>query len=225
MSADLPPEVRDLAARLGATSNPVGSSITLCQRGTMRERPTSRVMRFKALQTIDLRRPEFVWRAATGPFGCVSVIDALKNGEANLAIRAFGLLPIASAKGGAAAAKGEVMRYLAELAWAPDAILFNPMLAWTVVDARTFRVSAGQDEAQGEVELQLDESGRIARVEAEDRPRKEGSGFAERPWRGRFLDYRRYRGRWLPFAGEVGWILDGQPFTAWRGTLLSWAIA
>jgi len=50
------------------------------------------------------------------------------------------------------------------------------------------------------------------------------------PWvpstqHGRFFDYRRHQGRWLPFAGEVGWVLEGQPFTAWGGEILSWAIA
>lgn len=224
-AATLPREVHELAARLGGTRGASLSSVTLTQRGTMRDLPASREMRFRAAQTIDLRRPEFEWRASTGPFGCISVLDALRDGsEADLEVRAFGLLRIASVKGGAAAAKGEVMRYLAELAWAPDAILRNPSLAWTVVDSRTLRVSAGQDQARGEVELRLDENGRITRVLAEDRPRKEASGFVERPWRGRFFDYREHQGRWLPFAGEVGWVLDGQTFTAWHGMLLSWAI-
>jgi hypothetical protein len=162
-------------------------------------------------------------RTLTAPLGCISVIDALANSEANLEVRAFRLLRIASVKGGAAVAKGEVMRYLVELAWAPDAILCNPLLAWTVVDRRILRVSAGYGQARGEVELQIDESGRIAGVLAKDRPRKEASGFVERPWRRRFFDYREHQGRWLPFAGEVGWVLEGQTFTAWQGILLSWS--
>lgn len=223
-AAALPSEVRDLAARLGATGCTSLSSVTLTQRGTMRDRPTSREMRFRAVQTINVRRPEFEWRATTGPFGCISVLDAMKDGEPDLEVRAFDVLRLASVKGGAAAAKGEVMRYLAELAWAPDAILHNPALAWTVVDGQTLRVGAGQGQVRGEVELQLDEGGRIGRVQAEDRPRKEGTGFVERPWRGRFFDYREHRGRWLPFAGEVGWVLDGRTSVIWRGTLLSWVI-
>jgi hypothetical protein len=31
--------------------------------------------------------------------------------------------------------------------------------------------------------------------------------MAERLWRGGFYDYRQHHGRWLPFGGEVGWIL------------------
>ena len=198
----------------------------LTQRGTMRDRPEDRDIRFSARQTIDLHRPAFEWRASAGPFGCISVLDALNNKEARLEVRAFHLLRIAGVKGGAALAKGNIMRYLAELAWAPDAILCNHSLVWTVIDARTLRVGARQPQiqaqAQGEVELQLDDDGRIAGIVAQDRPRKERAGFVERPWRGRFHDYRQHHGRWLPFAGEVGWVLDGEAFMAWRGTILNW---
>jgi hypothetical protein len=60
------------------------------------------------VQTISLRRPEFEWRASTGPFGCISVLDAMRGGGADLEVRAFGLLRIARLmRGGAVAAKGE----------------------------------------------------------------------------------------------------------------------
>ena len=221
-AAALPREVRELAERLGATGDAAWSSVTLSQRGTMRNDPAGWAMWFRAVQTIDLQHCEFTWRAAAGPFGCISVIDSFKDGQAKLEARLFGWLPIALANGGAALAKGEIMRYLAELAFAPDAIVCNPLLAWTVINETTLRVSAGRNESRGEVELRLDGTGRIAGVFALDRPRKEGSGFVERPWQGRFFDYRRHQGRWLPFAGEVGWVLDGQSFVAWRGELTGW---
>lgn len=222
-AAALPHEVRDLAGRLGATGDASLSSVMLTQRGTMRDRPAGRGLRFHASQTIDLRRTEFEWRAAFGPFGCISVTDALKNGEAELGVRAFRRLRIGGVRSETAAAKGEIMRYLAELAWAPDAILCNDTLAWTVIDGRTLRVSAGRGDQHGEVELLLDESGRIGSVAAQDRPRKEGSRFIERPWRGHFCNYRKHQSRWLPFSGEVGWVLDEGAFTAWRGEILSWS--
>jgi len=55
-------------------------------------------------------------------------------------------------------------------------------------------------------------------------PAKERAGFVERPWQGRFFDYRQVQGRWIPFEGEVGWVLGGKPFVAWRGTLVSWKV-
>lgn len=221
----LPSEVRDLATRLGAMEADGPSSVVLAQRGCMRDRPGTRAMRFHARETISLSLTAFEWRASAGPFGSMSVLDALNDGQARLEVRLFRYLPLAAIAGGAAPVKGQIMRYLAELAWAPDAILRNPSLAWTVVDDHMLRVSAGNGDVRGAVALHLDKDGRIAGISAEDRPRKEASGFVERPWRGRFFDFHRHEGRWLPFRGEVGWIVDGQPFTAWRGELVRWSMA
>ena len=224
-SVALPNEVRELAYRLGAAASPTASTVVLTQHGTMRNRPEDREVPFTARQVIHLHRPEFEWRASTGPFGCISVLDALKNDHARLQVRAFRLFPVATVKSSPAAIKGEIMRYLAELAWAPDAILGNRSLDWTVIDSRTLQVTAGPAQARGTVELHLDEIGRIAHITAQDRPRKEPAGFVERPWRGRFHDYRQHQGRWLPFAGEVGWVLGDQTVMVWRGTLQSWNLA
>ena len=225
ISPSLPSEVLALAKRLGAMGDPALSRVTLAQSGSMRDGPTDHFMRFSARQVIGLRQPEFSWRARTGPLGCISVLDAMQNGEARLEVRLLDLLRLAKVRSGDEAAKGEAMRYLAELAWAPDAILLNPSLSWHVVGERTLRVGAGTGAARGEVELGLDPEGRIASVMAPDRPRREGKGFVGRPWHGRFSDYRRHAGRWLPFAGEVGWQLDGHWFTAWKGTIEEWAVA
>ena len=220
----LPAEVRDLARRL-SPAHAGESSVMLTQTGTMRDQPDDREMRFRAHQTIALRQPAFRWQASTGPFGCISIIDAFENGAATLQVRAVGLFRLANIKGGAAAAKGEAMRYLAELAWAPDAIRDNPHLEWSVSDAETFSVGLRLGAERVAVQMKLDARGRIASVSAPDRPRKEASGFIERPWFGRFFDYREHLGRWLPYSAEAGWVLDGHEFVAWRGNIRSWTIS
>ncbi len=219
----LPEEVRDLALRLGARSDDSHSAVLLTQLGTMSNAPSARAIRFRAQQAIDLVRPAFVWRASAGPFGCISVVDAL-TARPNLEVRLFGLLRLVGLDDGPDLTKGELMRYLAELAWAPDAILKNSALSWKVTDAGTFQVSAAFSQACATVELKLDADGRIAAIDAPDRPRREGGRFVSRPWRGRFFDYRRHENRWLPFQAEVGWFLDGQLFVTWRGELMSWRL-
>jgi hypothetical protein len=42
------------------------------------------------------------------------------------------------------------------------------------------------------------------------------------PWRGRFSDYRRHNDRWLPFAAEVGWEIDGKEDVYWQGRVEQW---
>jgi len=222
-TVSLPAAVLDLARRLGVEQGE-GHRVALTQVGTMRNAPTGREMKFTATQSIDLHRPQFEWRARTGPLGLISVTDALKHDEGRLEVRAFGLVRIAHESGGAQLAKGEIMRYLAEIAWAPDAIVDNPHLTWVVVNEAKLSVAYGGGSAHAEVELTLDADGRIGSVFAPDRPRKEGTGFVERPWQGRFLDYRRHEGRWLPFGGEVGWTIGATEFVAWRGELTGWSL-
>ncbi len=113
------------------------------------------------------------------------------------------------------------MRYLAELAWAPDAILQNAMLQWSA-QGNSLRVALQHGDVRCELGITLDDEGRIGSVFAPDRPREEDGRFVERPWRGRFSDYKKHWGRWLPFKGEVGWVLDEGLVNVWQGEITGW---
>ena len=220
----LPSEIVDLAHRLGAQDVASPSIVLLKQSGTMRSAASESFTRFWAKQQISVRALEFEWRARTGPAGAITIVDALKYSRATLSVRALGLIPIARVPNSPALAKGEIMRYLAELAWAPDAIICNRELDWTLIDGQIFAVAAGEGLARGTVEFKLNTDGRIGSVTAPDRPHTEGTKIVERQWQGRFFDYRQHSGRWLPFQGEVGWTLDSNPFVAWRGQLTKWGV-
>ena len=217
----LPQPVVDLATRLGARTD--GTVVRLTQHGTMRSGATARSLKFSAQQTIQLRQPSFEWRASTGPAGCITVIDALQGSSTTSEVRLFGCLRLTRAKPDDAAAllKGQLLRYLAELAWAPDAILQNAMLRWTS-HGNALRVAVQHGDVRCELGITLNDDGYIGSALAPDRPRKEGGGFVERPWRGRFSDYRKHRGRWLPFKGDVGWVLDEGLVNVWQGEIAGW---
>ena len=140
----LPTAVYDLAIRLGVNPNDNRDSVRLTQTGRMkRNLDTQSWMAFTATQTISTHACGFDWQAKAGPFGMVSARDALERGEGRLDIMAFGLIPIARAEHTPALVRGELMRYLAELAWAPAAILLNTTLRWRVDSPDTLVVSAG----------------------------------------------------------------------------------
>jgi hypothetical protein len=103
--------------------------------------------------------------------GMVSVCDALKDGEGRLDVLALGILLISRAGHSSALMRGELMRYLAELAWAPDAILLNTELRWREDGPDKLAVRAGSCETTAEVALSLDSQGRIVGAFAPDRPR------------------------------------------------------
>ena len=223
MKQRLPIAVYDLAMRLGAKPGDDRSTVTLTQSGRMkRNLDVDAWMDFTATQTISTSACEFDWQAQAGPLGIVSARDALKNGEGQFDITALGFIPIGSAEHTSALMRGELMRYLAELAWVPHAILLNTTLSWRLDDPDTLAVSAGAGEAACEVLLSLDTDGRIAGAYAHDRPRSATAPFLPTPWRGRFSDYRQHNGLWLPFAGEVGWEIDGNEKVYWQGRIETW---
>ena len=220
----LPAPVIELAERLGVKDDTGALRVTLTQSGDMRLGKSERRTRFRARQTIELAETGFAWRASAGPFGAISVSDAYRDGTGALDVRLFGSIRLAHMDG-PALAKGEIMRYLAELAWAPDAILRNRSLDWSVRDKKTLCVAAGSGAGRGSVRIELDNNGCIGSIFASDRPHSTGKIMDERPWSGRFFDYRRHAGRWLPFAAEVGWAVDGWVTNYWRGTMTSWTVA
>ena len=219
----LPSVVYDLALRLGAKPELNRSTIKLNQTGRLKQQVgAASWMSFTARQTISTRECAFDWRARAGPFGMVSARDALKAGEGRFDIMALGLIPIARAEHSSALVRGELMRYLAELAWAPDAILLNTELRWREDGPDRLAVSAGAGETAAEVMLSLDSEGRIAGSFAPDRPRSATVPILPTPWRGRFSDYRHHGDVWLPFAGEVAWEIDGKEEIYWQGHIEHW---
>ncbi len=224
--ARLPVAVYDLAMRLGVKPEDNRTSVKLTQTGRMKRNLGAEAwMAFTATQTISTRACEFDWRAKAGPFGLMSGRDALANGEGRFDIMAFGFIPIARAKHTPALVRGELMRYLAEIAWAPDAILSNAALRWREDGPEMLSVSAGSGETASEVLLSLDSDGRIAGGFAPDRPRSATAPFLPTPWRGCFFDYRRHGNMWLPFAGEVAWEIDGKEAPYWQCRIEHWAAA
>ena len=221
--ARLPAAVYDLAIRLGAKSGDNGGGVKLTQTGRMKRKLGAQSwMAFTASQAISMCACEFDWRAKFGPFGIVSARDALEHGEGRLDIMALGVIPIARTERTPALARGELMRYLAELAWAPDAILCNTALRWRAEGSSTLAVSAGDGPTASEITFSLDADGRIAAAYAPDRPRSATVPFLPTPWRGQFSDYRHHKGRWIPFAGEVAWEIDGKHETYWQGRIERW---
>lgn len=218
----LPAAVHDLGLRLGADPEANRSTVHLEQSGRMKPLGAASWMSFHATQTISTRDCAFEWRARAGPLGMVSARDALVDGEGRFDVMALGIIPISRAEHSAALVRGELMRYLAELPWAPDAILLNAGLRWREDGPDTLAVSAGSGETAAEVMLSLDSEGRIAGAFAPDRPRSATAPILPTPWRGHFSDYRRHGPMWLPFAGEVAWEIDGKETVYWQGRIERW---
>ena len=146
----------------------------------------------------------------------------LENGSGRLDVTALGVIPIARSKPSAALTRGELVRYLAELPLAPDAMLHNHELTWREIDASTVAVTAGSDDTACEVLLGLGPDQRLVSAYCADRAASATPPFAPMPWRCGFADYRRQNGRWIPTVAEVGWVINGKYDVYWKGLIRDW---
>ncbi|AOL22186.1 hypothetical protein Ga0102493_111159 [Erythrobacter litoralis] len=227
MKAALPDAVTALAERLGAralTGGQESGRAVFRQSGTLRGLGAKRWMRFSGRQWMAISATGFRWRARVGPLGLIEVEDALIDGEPTGRVRALGLVPVARAGRSRELLQGQLQRYLAELAWNPDALLSNRALDWEVKDETTLAVSARIGGVEAGVVLSLGEDGLPARTFAMRQARESG-GYVLRPWHGQFSDYRAVAGRMIPHAGRVAWECDGHRFEVWRGRIEDWRIA
>lgn len=219
--ADLPPEVLVLARRLGALSNQRPERVCFAQAGKLRTNEKADWMEFTATQWMDCTKVAFAWNAKTGPLKLLRVEDALYDSAAKGQVSFAGLLPLAKATTSDVLIKSQLMRYLAELPWCPDAILSNRDLRWSVQSTDRVEVAASQNDVTGSVEFELDGQGLPARVTG-IRPREENGAFAEREWIGHFGDYCDVGGALIAHSARVGWVLEDGYCEVWRGSVTDW---
>lgn len=221
---DLPPAVEAFAQR-GLAGGAPGTAVRLTQAAEMRLKRGATWTALTARQTIANPVPGFAWVAQmkAGPIPAIRVIDSYLDGVGRLEVRALSALRIGG-ESGDDAALGEAQRYLAELPWAPDAILTNPAITWTeTADGVTARLDTTGGPA--EITFTFDTAGDIAGMSAEGRPAKLADGTpALLAWRGGFRDYAEIGGRRIPLQGEVGYEYPDGYESYWRGRITGYEV-
>ena len=173
-------------------------------------------MPIKGEQYITADPPGFIWQGTTGQF---TARDEYVAGRGGLTVRLLGAVPIVRGHG-PHFDQGELLRWLAEAAWLPTALLPSQHIAWTAVDDHSARLTltlAGQPVA---CLVRFNERDEITACEA---PRYI-SDTEMLPWQGHFSQYRRHHGMLVPFAGEASWVVDGvrQPYAQFFVTALDY---
>jgi hypothetical protein len=216
--AHLPGLVQTYLARSLASDRVFATTVRVVQVGEMGKRPGARPMRFRATEDFAVDRLAFIWRARfpiLGPL-TLSVVDEYASGAGELRVSLFGL-PLQRQRG-PETTLGEAMRYLAELAWAPQAIAQNRELDWREVDERTVEVSCDVGGTRAAVRWQFDAAGDFVRATG-TRPYPTGKEFVPRTWGGDFADYSSFAGIRVPAFGEAWWELPEGRFAYWRGRI------
>jgi hypothetical protein len=114
-------------------------------------------------------------------------------------------------------AHGELMRFLAEAAWYPTALLPSQGVRWESLDARSARATLVDRGVSVSLVFQFREDGLIDGVMSEGRARLIADRVVMLPWVGRWRAYETRDGMRVPTEGEVSWIVPGRRLPYWRG--------
>jgi hypothetical protein len=176
---------------------------------------------FTSEQRVITRRPGFDWdgRIRMLPGLTVRVHDAYVAGEGILHAALLGLFTVADLRGSRDIAEGELMRFFAEAAWYPTALLSSQGVRWDAVDARSARATLSDGAVTVTMVFTFDSDGMIETVRTEARGRTLGKKVIPTPWQGRFWTYAARAGMRVPLDGEVAWLLPEGARPYWRGRI------
>ncbi len=163
---------------------------------------------FTSTQRAVTQRRGFLWngRVAMLPGIVAHVHDSYIAGEGRLHAAMLGLFTVADVHGGGEIARGELMRYFAEMAWYPTALLPSQGVRWAAVDDH----SANATLVDGPISLTLlfrfDDAGLITSVHSDARGSGVGKDMVMLPWDCSVSNYQLRHGMMVPTRCEAAWL-------------------
>jgi hypothetical protein len=192
---------------------PIIASTTIAMAGTINMSPTAEQWKpftstQRAVNAATGLRPGFLWNAEVTLFPGVwaRVEDSYIAGQGQLIAKLFGLYTVAHTRGGGELARGEFMRYFAEAAWYPTALLPSQGVRWQAVDDASAIASIVDGPISLSLLFRFNEAGLIASVRAESRGAGTGKDMLMLPWDCSYADYQVQDGMLIPMTGEAAWM-------------------
>jgi hypothetical protein len=176
---------------------------------------------FRSAQRVVTQRPGFVWdgRVAMLPGLNVHVHDAYIAGVGLLHPSILGLFTLADLRGSADMAQGELMRFFAEAAWYPTALLPSQGVHWEPVDDHRARATLRDRDIAITLTFTFASDGAMESVHAQARGRTLAGQVVPTPWEGRWSNVQTQAGMLVPMTGEVAWLTPHGRKPYWRGTI------
>lgn len=202
MLAPLPEPAQRYLRASRIVGTPIPTTVTLWQKGRIRNSPAADWMALEAEETYSLLPPAFVWRAYLPSRGVPMAIgrDQYGFGEGSILIKLAGTFPVADEHGAELGPAG-LMRFLNEMMWFPAAFLL-PQVRITPVDADRFRATLRDGDLEASAVLTVDTAGRLIDFTAQ---RYDTSTRQMLTWRTPISAWTDFHGLLLPQRGAAVW--------------------
>ena len=219
----LPPIVQRYLRMALPEGIPAVSGVTLSQQGEMRLKEGSqRWYPFTATERFELNPPEFAWyaRMRLAPLVNAMVVDEYLDGIGAIDARVWGVITLAHPDHNPRLDEAALLRYLAEAAWFPVALLPSKQLQWQAAGPQSALAILRDGAAEARLTFHFNSSGEIVLVEGV-RAALVGRDFLSRGWSGQFSEWREFCGMRIPTRCHVFWHIDSGTWEYWRGTIES----
>jgi hypothetical protein len=203
---------------------PIVSAVTVEHTGTFNlKQPGEQWKPFTSRQRVVTRRPGFVWNAriAMFPGFAVYVHDAYVGGQGILNPAILGLFSLSDPVEAGVLAQGEFVRFFAETAWYPTALLPSQGVHWEAVDDRSAKATLADGKVSVVMLVNFCEADLIESVSVEARAAMVGKAIVMTPWEGRMSNYHMRDGMLIPISCEASWLRPKGRAPYWRGTISS----
>ncbi|MGG6296377.1 DUF6920 family protein [Leptolyngbya sp. AN02str] len=193
-------------------------TVRLKQTGQFKMQPEQGWRRMTAEQYYITNPPAFLWCGSIYllPWVPIRVEDAFVDGHGSLNAKLWSVLTLVNA-GGPQFDQGELMRYLAEIAWFPTAWL-SEQITWEAMDEYSARATIKVGEIAASAVLHINDRNQLTCVTAE-RDRLDHGTTVSTPWTGIFTQYQELNGVMVPTEAEVMWHLNSGNFTYFQGSI------
>lgn len=219
---ELPAPVQRYFRTVLKEGQPLIAAVSLEHTGTFNMSETGEQWKpFKSTQRVITQRPGFVWDARIRMVPGINafVHDAYVAGEGILTAKLFGFLTVMEYPCSPELAQGELMRFFAEAAWYPTALLPDQGVVWEAINDTQASGTLSDGSTTVRLVFQFDAQGLISSVRSDGRYREVDGLQEATPWQGRFWDYELRNGMLIPLEGSVEWLLPEGPKPYWHGRI------
>ena len=217
--ADLPAPVQRFFRAALMDGQPMVSAVTVAHTGSFNQSETAENWKpFKSTQRVVVRRPGFDWdaRIMIWPALTMRVQDAYVGGEGILQVALWGLFSLANGRDTGLLARGELIRFFAEAAWYPTALLPSQGIRWQAQGERSARATLSDGDITVTLLFRFNEEGLIDTVRADARGRTMSESL---PWQARMWNFAWRDTMRVPLAGEAAWVTPKGIKPYWRGQI------